>query len=195
MNWRVVVASVLALACGGAGYVAMGHPGLPSASTRPAAINPDLTPEAEQASKQLLENYGDVRAWLTLSDALIRADRTETAVEAMQTALRAIPGNADLWVQLGIALVAHARGEVVPAARLAFNRASRLEPEHPAPDYFLGLSWMQAGEPEEAMRIWQALRDRSQEDDPWVPMLDSRIEAGKRLGLILEQQEQDGSAG
>ncbi len=181
MKWRAILMLSAALVCGVAGYAVTGHPKLPSAVTRKTAINPDLTPAAEKASRELLEHFGDVRAWLTLSDALIRANRTETSVEAMQTALRAIPGNADLWVQLGIALVAHAQGEVVPAARLAFDRASRLAPEHPAPDYFLGLAWMQAGNVEQALKTWEALRARSAADAPWVPMLDQQIAAAKEF--------------
>jgi cytochrome c-type biogenesis protein CcmH len=181
MKWQPILAVAVALGAGIAGYAVMGSPGL-KAQPAPARIeNPDLTPEAEKASKQLLENFGDVRAWLTLSDALIRAGRTETAVYSLESALEAIPGNADLWVQLGVALVAHANGEVVPAARLAFDRASRLAPDHPAPSYFLGLAWMQAGQTEKALETWRALRARSQDDAPWVPSLERQIAAAEMM--------------
>ena len=114
MKWQPVLAVAIALAAGLGGYAMAGRPGLQSAPAPRFQPNPDLTPQAEQASKALLDNFGDVRAWLTLSDALIRAKRTESAVAALQSALEAIPGNADLWVQMGVALVAHADGEVVP---------------------------------------------------------------------------------
>lgn len=178
----LAAATVLALAIGG--YAVTGRPGLKSAPAPARSINPDLTPEAEQASKQLLENFGDVRAWLTLSDALIRADRTETAVAALESGLEAIPGNADLWVQLGIALVAHADGEVVPAARLAFDRASRLAPDHPAPAYFLGLAWLQSGNIDQALATWTALQDRSPPDAEWRPMLERQIAAARKMAQM-----------
>jgi cytochrome c-type biogenesis protein CcmH/NrfG len=181
MRWQPLVALAAALAVGIAGYAVAGRPDLKAAPAETVPINPDLTPDAEKASTALLENFGDVRAWLTLSDALIRAGRTETAVAALQSALEAIPGNPDLWVQLGVALVAHANGEVVPAARLAFDRASRLAPDHPAPSYFLGLAWMQAGETERALETWRALRARSTADAPWVPMLDRQIAAAQMM--------------
>ena len=181
MKWQVAAAVALAVAFGAVGYAVTGMPGEPSAPAPKRAINPELTPEAEQASKELLENYGDVRAWLTLSDALIRAQRADTAVVALQSGLKAIPGNADLWVQMGIALVAHANGQVVPAARLAFDRAARLAPEHPAPGYFLGLAWLQSGDVDRAFATWEALRARSPADAPWLPMLDERIELAKRI--------------
>jgi cytochrome c-type biogenesis protein CcmH/NrfG len=183
MKWQPILAVGLALAAGVAGYAMVGSPGLKAQPAPVKVENPDLTPEAEKASKQLLDNFGDVRAWLTLSDALIRAGRTETAVYSLESALEAIPGNADLWVQLGVALVAHANGEVVPAARLAFDRAARLAPDHPAPSYFLGLAWMQAGETEKALETWRALRARSADDAPWVPSLERQIAAA----VMMEQ--------
>lgn len=187
MKAAPLLAIALALGLGVAGYAVSGSPRQPSSPATALSVNPDLTPEAELASKKLMENFGDVRAWLTLSDALIRAGRTETAVAALQSGLEAIPGNAELWVQLGIAMVAHANGEVVPAARLAFDRASRLAPDHPAPGYFLGLAWLQSGDAEQALTTWRALRDRSPADAPWVPMLDSRIAAGEKMQAMMEQ--------
>ena len=192
MRWQPLAAVVLAVGLAAAGYALTGSPGQPSMPAPQAIINPDLTPEAEQASKELLENFGDVRAWLTLSDALIRARRTETAVTALQSGLDAIPGNADLWVQMGIALVAHANGEVVPAARLAFDRASRLAPDHPAPAYFLGLAWLQAGEFDKALATWEALRARSPADAPWVPMVDAKIAAIGRMKTMAAEMEAAG---
>lgn len=181
MKWQPMLAVAVALGAGLTGYAVMGQPQL-KAQPAPARVeNPDLTPEAEKASKQLLENFGDVRAWLTLSDALIRAGRTETAVYSLESALEAIPGNADLWVQMGVALVAHANGEVVPAARLAFDRASRLAPDHPAPSYFLGLAWMQAGQTDKALETWNALKARSGPEAPWLPALEQQIAAATMM--------------
>lgn len=186
MKAAPLFAVALALAAGISGYALTGSPRQPSAPAPARVISPDLTPEAEKASKELLENFGDVRAWLTLSDAFIRAGRTETAVAALQSGLEAIPGNADLWVQMGIALVAHANGEVVPAARLAFDRASRLAPDHPAPGYFLGLAWLQSGDADQALATWRGLRARSPADAPWVPMLDSRIASAERMKAVMD---------
>lgn len=190
MKWQPVVAVAVALAAGFGGYAAVGSPGLPA---RPAPVvdpNPDLTPEAETASKALLDNFSDVRAWLTLSDALIRAGRTETAINALESGLEAIPGNSDLWVQLGVALVAHANGEVVPAARLAFDRAARLAPDHPAPSYFLGLAWLQSGESERALKVWGELKARSQPGAPWIPMLDRQVATARMMQAMTFAQAQ-----
>lgn len=175
----------LALALGAAGYVIVGQPKLPASPATPPVINAALTPDAERASKQLLENYGDVRAWLTLSDAMIRGGKTELAVDVLQQAIERIPGDVNLWVQLGVALVAHADGDVVPAARLAFDRASRLAPDHPAPTYYLGLSWMQAGEAERALAVWRPLLQRTPADAPWRANLEQQVQAADVL-LLME---------
>ena len=178
---QAALAVMVAVALGVGGYALTGSPRLPAAPAPARVMNPDLTPEAEQASKQLLNNYGDVRAWMTLSDALIRANRTETAVAAMDQALDAIPGDADLWVQMGISLVAHAQGEVAPAARLAFDRASRLAPDHPAPPYFLALAWMQSAEPAKALAVLRPLEARSPADAPWRPMVERMIRGAEAM--------------
>lgn len=181
MRRAALLATALALAAGLGGYLVFGQPQLPASPAPPLLINPDLTPEAEQASKALMENYGDVRAWLTLSDAMIRGGKTELAVGVLQQAIERIPGDVNLWVQLGVALVAHADGEVVPAARLAFDRASRLAPDHPAPTYYLGLAWMQAGEAERALAVWRPLLAETPADAPWRANLEQQVMAGEML--------------
>lgn len=181
MKAAPVIAIVGAVALGLVGYALTGNPGLPASPGATPPLDARFTPEAEKASSALLENYGDVRAWLTLSDALIRAGRTETAVVALTHATEAIPGDVNLWVQMGVALVAHAGGQVVPAARLAFDRASRLAPDHPAPAYYLGLTWFQSGQPEQALAVWQALDARTTDDAPFKAMLGQQIRVASMM--------------
>lgn len=184
----IAVAAALVVAF--AGYGVMGSPDVPAAPAPRVSADPRLTPEAEQAATELLENYGDARIWLTASEAFIRAGRTETAVYVLSDATRRIPGNVDLWAQLGVALVAHADGEVVPAARLAFNRANRLVPEHPAPYYFLGLSWLQSAEPEKALAVWEELYARTPGNPSWKPMLE-RLMRGARAMIEMGVGQDD----
>ncbi|MFA7439590.1 MAG: cytochrome c biogenesis factor [Sphingomonadaceae bacterium] len=171
----------LGLAVGVGGYALTGNPGLPEAPAPRAPVDPRFTPEAEKASQVLLDNFGDARDWLTASDALIRAGRTETAIWLLDQATHRIPGNVDLWAQLGVAIVSHAEGEVVPAARLAFDRASRLDPQHPAPAYFLGLSWLQSGDPARALTVWRELDARTPPDAPWKPMLERLMRGATKM--------------
>lgn len=173
-----------ALGVAATGYALTGRPDLPARPAPKAPLDPRFTPEAEKARATLLEDLGDVGAWITLSNALIREGRTQLAVEAMEQATRAIPGEVDLWVQLGVALVTHAEGEVVPAARLAFDRAARLDPGHPAPRYFLGLAWLQAGRPKEALEVWRALQAETPPDAPWAGQLKRMLAAAEAMRLM-----------
>ena len=173
-----------ALAAGVTGYWLTGSPGLPARPAPQAPLDVGFTPDAEKARDALLEDLGDVGAWITLSNAMIRAERTELAVETMQQATTAIPGDVNLWVQMGVALVAHAEGEVVPAARLAFDRASRLDPSHPAPRYFLGLAWLQAGRPKDALAVWYELRSMTPPDAPWAAELNRMIGAAETMQIL-----------
>jgi cytochrome c-type biogenesis protein CcmH/NrfG len=175
----VIVTAVLAL--GLAGYALDGKPGLAASPAPRMTADRASTSAFEASRKALLANAGDVGAWLTFSDALVREGRSEDAIDGLQAAIKTMPDNADLWVGLGQAMTMHAGGFVTPAARLAFDRASVLDPENPAPQYFLGLAWLQAGDVKTALAAWEALRAKSPADAPWVPDLDQKIAAAKMM--------------
>lgn len=158
------------------GYVLTGHPGARDRPAPPRSSEAPLAePAIEAARTRLLQNRGDTGAWLLMSDALARQGATEESVAAMQVAVQTFPRSPDLWVGLGNSLVLHAGGQITPAARLAFERASMIDPTHPAPRYFLGLAYLQAGHPEDALSVWQALRDQSPAGAPWLRDLNERI--------------------
>lgn len=170
MLWRLRMPPVgiaAALAVGLAGYTLEGVPSMKSALPPPPAIDAKAAPEATAARARLIEQVGDVAAWMALSDALIREGKSAEAVEGLRLATRGMPDSPDLWVAFGNALVQHADGMISPAARLAFGRASALAPDHPAPPYFLALAWVQAGEPDEAVKVLTPLLARTPADAPY----------------------------
>lgn len=158
---RLAVAAVLALALGG--YALTGSPGLPEAP--PATVHPDLaaTSAFERERQERLARFGEVGAWLTFADALIRADASYTAVRGLRQALDKYPRSADLWIGLGNALSVHA-GEVGAASRLAFDRAATLSPNSPQPAFFRGLALLETGDARGAARTWRTLAARSLPD-------------------------------
>jgi cytochrome c-type biogenesis protein CcmH len=172
----VGAAGVALMMAGSAGfYLWRGNPGIgdhPAAQLPPA---PQAKAELQQAVTALQKDVTDIDAWITMADAYSEMGDTQEAAKALQLATSAMPDNADLWVARGQTLVIHAGGEVTPAARYAFNRASQLNPLHPAPRYFLALSWMQAGKPEEALPVLEALKADSQPDAPWMPRVERML--------------------
>ncbi|WP_246048235.1 tetratricopeptide repeat protein [Hankyongella ginsenosidimutans] len=133
------------------------------------------------ARARLLKDPADVPSWIAMSVALSGEGKSEQAVEGLTRALAVMPDQPDLWVALGEALVAHNKGLVSPAARLAFDRASRIAPDHPAPRYYLGMAWLQAGKPDQALETWQALLASAPADAPWRENVARKVKAAQTM--------------
>ncbi|MHB9880881.1 tetratricopeptide repeat protein [Pacificimonas sp. ICDLI1SI03] len=180
-----VVAVVIVAVLGGGAYAITGMPGLPSQPVAAPTPPPGNAARQAEAQTALLSDPGNVAAWAQFSDSLIAEGRSLEAVEGLRLAVHAMPQSADLWVQLGSALMSHGDGVITPAARLAFGRASALQPEHPAPPYFLGLAYLQAGEPDQALAVWRDLEQRTPQGAPWRADLQERIGAAERMGAAM----------
>ena len=170
------VAVAVALLAGLGGYVLTGRPALPASP--PPASRPDLNahPPFEAERQVRLQRFGEVGAWLTFADALIRADAAYTAVQGLRGALDANPGSADLWIGLGNALSVHGQ-QVGTAADLAFDRAATLSPGSAEPAFFRGLARLETGDARGAAQTWRALAGRSLPDpdlDRWIAVAEQR---------------------
>jgi cytochrome c-type biogenesis protein CcmH/NrfG len=168
----VVAALVVALG----GYALTGHPALPAAP--PPASRPDLNahPPFETERETRLQRFGEVGAWLTFADALIRADAAYTAVQGLRGAIDDRPGSADLWIGLGNALSMHGQ-RVGAAATLAFDRAQTLAPDSVEPAFFRGLAMLETGDARGAAAVWRGLAARSLPDpglDRWIAVAEQR---------------------
>ena len=103
----------------------------------------------------MLGRYSGDGAYLIASDAMVRVGDERAAVQAILGGISKIPQSLMLWTGLGIALSAHDGDQVSPPALFAFQQAARLSPDHPAPPFFLGQAYVQAGEFEKAKPYWQ----------------------------------------
>ena len=167
------IAAALLVALAGYGWQARPKlAGSPKAAPDEATM-PD-TPFATERLK-LLQRYGTVGQWLDFADALDRMGERRAAVSALANAIAQNPRSADLYVGLGNALAVHAGGMVTPAARLAFERAAEIAPNHPGPPFFFGLALAQAGQLDEAAQVWRALLERSPADAPYRPDLEQKL--------------------
>ena len=165
-----------ALFVGIAGYALQGRPLLGGKPVPP--------PAGEEQSRGVFPSAGSAlpgdsagSSWLAIAEAFQGAADKEGAVQSIRARLRARPDDAELWAGLGAVLVIHADGLVTPAAELAFTRAARLQPRHPAPAFFHGLSLVQRGKPEEAQRIWTRMLAAAPPDAEWRPMVESNLAA------------------
>lgn len=173
-----------ALLVGLAGYAWQGSPALEG---RPTVDVRERPPEGTtDLEADLVDPQGGQSAerWIDFAEALNRVGNHEGAVQAIRNGLEGEPDNADLWVALGNALLLHGEGRMSPAAQLAFERAARLDPEHPGPPFFLGLALAQAGQLDDAEAMWSALLARTPEDAPWRADLELRLADVRRaLGM------------
>lgn len=175
---------VLAIALAVPLYLELGRPGAESAPRRAAPTAeaaPDAAPQARvsdlfaQLEARLADHPEEVEGWRLLGRTALGSGQPRRAAEAFRTAIALDPDAADLHASLGEALVAMAEGRVTPAAQLAFDRALRRDESTPAARYYTGLAHLQAGEEEDAQRVWRALLAESPPDAPWRASLTAQL--------------------
>ncbi len=164
-----MLAAALTLAVfgiGGGTYLMLGQPQLALRTLRGGA---DMEPNAliERLARHMVESPGDVRGWALLGRAYLGMGDPEQAAKAFAQGL-SLQQNPDpqLLAAYGEALVASANGAVTEDAEKAFQTAVAVDPQNETARYYLGLSDMQHGKPDEAMAKWQGLVDSMRTDDP-----------------------------
>jgi Flp pilus assembly protein TadD len=165
-----------------AGYAWQGSPGQPGSLPRPkppAAFADDGF--AVQRTQLGFASVGAVENVLAASDTLYRQRLGPYAVAQLRAALSAQPNNAELLTGLGQALVREADGVVTPAAKLAFDRARRADPNSPAPSYFLAMAYAQQGDLDSAEPLWRELLNTAPDKAPWVPLLIRNLLVAKAI--------------
>ena len=171
--WEVIAA---ALVFGLAGFAFQARPDLASAPKQAAADTGASGADMVDARRQL--NTGGPSSgdrWLIPADALARRGQFADAAGMALGATEQNPGNADAWLALANNLVAHAQGKLTPAALYAFDRASKADPAHPGPPYFMGLALAQNGLLTQGRAMWADLLARSPADAPWRKDLAARL--------------------
>jgi cytochrome c-type biogenesis protein CcmH/NrfG len=158
-----------------AGYAWQGRPGLPGKPV-PPPVRQNLPDSAfAETRESMLGQVDSAARWLTIADSYHRAGDSQNAAGVIHAGIRAHPNDPDLWVGLGNALVVHADGMMTPAAELAFQRASKIAPDHPGPKFFYGLALAQGGKFDEAEGIWRNLLAGAPADAEWRPMVEERL--------------------
>jgi cytochrome c-type biogenesis protein CcmH len=177
-------ASAAALLLGGAGYALQGRPNLPGVPAQ-GFDSRDYFPLTE-ARHAFFGNFTPAEPWLRMSEALARDGRSEDAVGILENAVKRYPGDAQLWIGLGNALVDHARG-LTPPAELAYKRAEQTVPGHPAAPFFYGLALARSGDREGAVRIWRDILAKAPPNVSWRPLVQQGVDT---LSAPPPQQQQ-----
>lgn len=167
-------AGAAALLLGAAGYAWQGRPGVPGIPSRgmQSAQGLPLT----DARHAFFGDFTPAESWLRMSEALARGGDHADSVGILQNAVGRYPGDAQLWIGLGNALVDHARG-LTPPAELAYQRAAQAAPGHPAAPFFYGLALARSGDREAAVAIWKRILERAPRDASWRPLVEQGVVA------------------
>jgi cytochrome c-type biogenesis protein CcmH len=169
-----LTASAAALLLGGAGYALQGSPNLPGAPAQVIEAG-DVFP-LTKARHAFFGDFTPAESWLRMSEALARDRQSEDAVGILQNAVKRYPGDPQLWIGLGNALVDHARG-ITPAAELAYRRAEDAAPGHPAAPFFYGLALARSGDRDGALKQWRDILLKAPPDAEWRPMVEQGVAA------------------
>ena len=163
-----------AMLVGAAGYALQGRPGLPG-SPRTATASNQVIP-LTSARHAFFGEFTGAEHWLLMSESMARRGNTADAAGVLRSAVREHPGDPQLWIGLGNALVDHA-GMLTPAAELAYQRAAQLAPGHPAAPFFLGVALARSGDRVGAVRLWKQMLAEAPADASWRPLVEDAVAA------------------
>ena len=167
-------AAAAALLVGASGYALQGVPNLPGAP-RHADEAVGVVPLTE-ARHAFFGRFTPAETWLSISEALARNGKGEDSVGILQNAVQRYPGDAQLWIGLGNALVDHAHG-LTPPAELAYRRAAELVPGHPAPPFFYGLALARSGDRQKTVELWRQILAKAPANASWRPLVEQGVAA------------------
>lgn len=170
----LLTGSVAALLLGASGYALQGRPSTPG-EPAPAGEGHAVLPLTE-ARHAFFGYFTPAESWLRISEALARDGKSEDSVGVLQNAVKRYPGDPQLWIGLGNALVDHARG-ITPPAELAYKRAAQLLPGHPAAPFFYGLALARSGDRAAAIQMWQEILKTAPKDAEWRPLVEQGVAA------------------
>ncbi len=140
----LLAAGAVALLAAAGAYLVGGKPGLPGqpyaqraaerASANPESLSPD---EQFMRLEEVVRSRPNDQAGRRLyARELLRRGRTLEAVEAYRAAA-AIEPNAEIYTELGEALIVMNEGEITPEAESAFRRAIEVDPQSLSPAFYL----------------------------------------------------------
>ena len=185
-GWSAIGAA-LALGCAGfASQASIALPGAPKEAQEQADKSGAALIEArrELASENAMPNQPN--RWMVIADALSRNGQFGDAAGVVLGAVEKDPKNADAWLSLANNLVAHADGNLTPAAQYAYRQAAMADPAHPGPPFFLGLALAGSGKLAEGRALWADLLAKTPADAAYRADLEERL---KRLDAFIAAQD------
>jgi cytochrome c-type biogenesis protein CcmH len=170
----LLTASAAALLLAAVGYAVQGSPDLPGSRAEFGDTH-DVLPLTD-ARHAFFGYFTPAESWLRMSEALAHDGKSEDSVGILENAVKRYPGDPQLWIGLGNALVDHARG-LTPPAEFAYKRAEQLAPGYPAPPFFYGLALARSGDRQGALTLWRQILKTAPANAEWRPLVEQGVVA------------------
>ncbi|MEO1491484.1 MAG: c-type cytochrome biogenesis protein CcmI [Pseudomonadota bacterium] len=131
----------------------------------------------ESLEKMLETRPDDQEGHRLLANGYMRLGRWQDAWRTYEKLLGLIEGvpNAEIYATMAEAMVLAAGGYVSPEAERAIGKALEIDPTLPLARYYAGLALRQSGNLDDAITMWQGLRDDSGPDAPYLEWLDMML--------------------
>ena len=164
-------------------YGVLGSPELPgqplasrSSNSEDALARSSIGQLLARVEAHLAENPNDGRGWEIVAPVYMKLERYDDAAKARRQAILLLGETPARDVDLGEAMTAAANGVISEEAKVAFDRAIKLDAENYKAQFYLGLAAEQDGNMEEASRIWQSLIAKAPADAPWLVIVRQALE-------------------
>ena len=160
-------------------YAALGHPDLTAWRTQPG-LPPFIAASVTKLTADVKQNPTDLQGWLLLGDVYAKIRRYDEAAAAYRRAAELDPATPSYAALVGQMLVRR-NGDAVGADAVVWFAKAR---DEPLSRYYVALAMAQAGNWDDALARWQALKQVLPNDAQWQATLDARIaDARRALGL------------
>ena len=156
-------------------YLMLGSPDLPgeplAARVQTAAEARNVQDMVARVEDHVARNPKDGKAWEVLAPVYMRLGRYDDAVRAWSNVISLNGSNAEREADFGEAMVAAANGVVTDAAKAAFERALKIDPQDVMARFYTGMAADQDGRRAEADKIWNDLIAGAPPNAPWIEVV------------------------
>jgi cytochrome c-type biogenesis protein CcmH len=160
-------------------YLVLGSPQLPGEPARARISTPQggqsIAVLVSQIEAHLERNPNDARGYEVLAPIYLRIGRFDEAVAAWRKLIALEGDNAARESDLGEALTAAANGVVTDEAKAAFEKAAKLDPADPKPQFYRGMAAEQDGNKAKAVAIWSDMLKAAPTGAPWIDNVKAAI--------------------
>ncbi len=135
----------------------------------------DIAASAAKLAARLEEEPGNIDGWILLARSYDAMGQQDKALATFERAIKESDGRPDVLSVYGEVLVEAAGGMVTPKAEDIFQQVLAKKPDDPRAQFFLGQARAEAGDAEEALKIWTKLEASSPDDAGWLGFLRKRM--------------------